>query len=92
LTLILSSNSFLDSNIFDDNVRQPVYVIKTVGTLTTVKRSDSWEGPIQIADIRWPRKVPVVGKSKDLDSVLVQMAGGRWKEAGDILKPANIMQ
>jgi hypothetical protein len=90
ITLKLSSPSFLDSVVNDTLTRHPLYVIKTVGTSTTISRSDPWEGVTKTADIKWPKLIPTKGKGKDSVGVLVQMSGGRWKGAENLLKPSSL--
>jgi hypothetical protein len=92
LTLKLSSPSFLDSEINEDLSRNPIYVIRTQGTSTTITRSDPWEGSTKTAEVKWPKDVPVKGKGKDNDGVLVQMKGGRWESGFSLLRPGSLIR
>jgi hypothetical protein len=87
LTLKLSSPSFLDSNVNDGLSDNPLYTIKTGSTSTTVLRYDPWAGNTEIADIRWPQRMPLKGKGKeDLQGVIVQVSGGEAKAVEQFLK------
>jgi hypothetical protein len=64
-----------------------LYKIKTGSTSTTVLRYDPWEGPTNIANIRWPLQTPVKGKGKDdLKGVFVQTNASRTKAVEHFLK------
>ncbi|KAG6886882.1 hypothetical protein C0992_001789 [Termitomyces sp. T32_za158] len=85
LTLKLSSPSFLDATVTDDNVtEQPLYTVTTVGPITTIKRADPWDGDTITAEIRWSRIVPQ--KAKNSDGVFVQMRGSRWERIETFLR------
>jgi hypothetical protein len=92
LSLKLSSVSFLNSTVNDGLSRGPLYTIETVGSSTSISRTDPWGGSVKTADIRWPSCVPTKSKWKDMDGVLIQMRGGRWKTGTDILKASNILR
>ncbi|KAJ7495893.1 hypothetical protein B0H11DRAFT_2001076 [Mycena galericulata] len=91
VTLKLSSQSFLDSVIKDDASRNPLYVIRTAGTSTSVLRADPWDGLTKTAEIKWPQRIPTKGKTKETLGVLVQMSDGRWQTGDTILKPGTIL-
>ncbi|EGO00174.1 hypothetical protein SERLA73DRAFT_160158 [Serpula lacrymans var. lacrymans S7.3] len=65
LTLELSSLSFLDSVAIDDVTGKPLYAVETVGSSTTIWRSDPWDGMTKAADIRWPKELHIKGKGKE---------------------------
>jgi hypothetical protein len=93
LTLKLSTPSFLDSNVHDSLSDHPLYAIKTGTSSTTVLRYDPWEGPTNVADIRWPRQTPVKGKGKgkgDMHGVIIEMSGCRMKTADHFLKHTTL--
>ncbi|KAJ7680632.1 hypothetical protein DFH06DRAFT_425076 [Mycena polygramma] len=91
VTLKLSSQSFLDSVIKDDGSRDPLYVIRTKGTSTSVLRSDPWDGHTKTAEIKWPKVIPTKGKTKETLGVLVQLSDGRWQSGDTILKPGTML-
>ncbi|KAJ6594219.1 hypothetical protein B0H19DRAFT_54236 [Mycena capillaripes] len=91
VTLKLSSQSFLDSVLKDDASRNPLYVIRTTGTLTSVLRSDPWDGLTKTAEIKWPKVIPTKGKTKETLGVLVQISDGRWQSGDTILKPGTML-
>ncbi|KAJ7899039.1 hypothetical protein B0H13DRAFT_2196199 [Mycena leptocephala] len=91
VTLKLSSTSFLDSVVKDDASRNPLYVIRTTGTSTSVLRSDPWDGLTKTAEIKWPKVIPTKGKTKETLGVLVQMSDGRWQTGDTILKPGTLL-
>ncbi|KAJ7187935.1 hypothetical protein C8R46DRAFT_1053104 [Mycena filopes] len=91
VTLKLSSQSFLDSIVKDDASRDPLYVIRTTGTATSVLRRDPWDGLIKTAEVKWPKIIPTKGKTRETLGVLVQMADGRWQSADSILKPGSLL-
>jgi len=87
LTLKLSAPSFLDSTVNDGLSDNPLYSIQTGCSRTAVVRYDPWEGHTEIAEIRWPQRMPIKGKGKDaLQGVIVQMNGSRSKAAQHFLK------
>lgn len=90
LTLNLSSPSYLDSLVYDDASRHPVYTITTQGTSTVVSRTNSWEGTTRAADIKWPNLLPVRGKGRESNSVLVQMKGSSWKCGAAFLRAGTL--
>ncbi|KAJ7045835.1 hypothetical protein C8F04DRAFT_1173781 [Mycena alexandri] len=91
VTLKLSSQSFLDSLVKDDASRDPLYVIRTTGTATSVLRRDPWDGLVKTAEIKWPKTIPTKGKTRETLGVLVQMGDGRWQSADTILKPGSLL-
>ncbi|KAF7361615.1 hypothetical protein MVEN_00504700 [Mycena venus] len=91
VTLKLSSLSFLDSVVKDDASRDPLYVIRTKGTSTSVHRNDPWDGLTKTAEIKWPKVIPTKGKTKETLGVLVQMSDGRWQSGDTILKPGTML-
>ncbi|KAJ7163545.1 hypothetical protein C8R43DRAFT_1123145 [Mycena crocata] len=91
VTLKLSSQSFLDSVIKDDASRDPLYVIRTTGTSTSVLRADPWDSLTKTAEIKWPKVIPTKGKTKETLGVLVQMSDGRWQSGDTILKPGTML-
>lgn len=91
LSLKLSSLSFLDSSIYDDHTRHPLYAIKTTGTSTAIKRSDPWGGASQkVAVIKWPKMIPYKTKDRQSLGVLLQMKGDNWREGDNFLKQSSI--
>ncbi|KAJ7902165.1 hypothetical protein B0H14DRAFT_2428908, partial [Mycena olivaceomarginata] len=91
VTLKLSSLSFLDSVVKDDASRDPLYVVRTTGTSTSVLRNDPWEGLTKTAEIKWPKVIPTKGKTKETLGVLVQMSDGRWQSADTVLRPGTML-
>jgi hypothetical protein len=91
LTLRLSSPSFLDSIVNDDITKEPLYYIKTVGTSTTIRRADPWEGNTKTADINWPGSAPAKGKGIS-DGILIQMRGARWKGSETLLRRSTLLR
>ncbi|KAK7005798.1 hypothetical protein R3P38DRAFT_3039658 [Favolaschia claudopus] len=91
VTLKLSSLSFLDSVVKDDSSSEPLYVIRTTGTSTSVFRNDPWDGLTKTAEFKWPKVIPTKGKIKETLGVLVQLSDGRWQTADAVLKPGNIL-
>lgn len=89
LTLRLSSPSFLDSTVNDDITKEPLYIIRTTDTSTTIRRADPWEGNTKTADINWPRNAPAKGKGVS-DGILIQMRGVRWKGSETLLRRSTI--
>ncbi|KAF9467465.1 hypothetical protein BDZ94DRAFT_1040410 [Collybia nuda] len=89
LTLRLSSPSFLDSFVNDDITKDPLYIIKTVGTSTTIRRADPWVGNTKTADIDWPQNAPAKGKGVS-DGILIQMRGARWKGGETLLRRSTM--
>jgi hypothetical protein len=92
VTLKLSSLSFLDSVVKDDASRDPLYVVRTTGTSTSVLRNDPWEGLTKTAEIKWPKVIPTKGKTKETLGVLVQMSDGRWQSADTVLRPGTMLR
>ncbi|KAF7428057.1 hypothetical protein PC9H_007276 [Pleurotus ostreatus] len=91
LSLKLSSLSFLDSSIYDDQTRHPLYAIKTTGTSTAIKRSDPWGGASQkVAVIKWPKMIPYKTKDRQSLGVLLQMKGDNWREGDNFLKQSSM--
>ncbi|GLB36963.1 hypothetical protein LshimejAT787_0400140 [Lyophyllum shimeji] len=90
LTLKLSSPSFLDSYVTDDVTEQPLYTISTVGTTTTIKRADPWDGDTKTAEIKWPKTPPAKGKGIS-DGVSIQMRGIRWQGSETLLRRGTIL-
>lgn len=91
LTLKLSASSFLDSAVNDDITEQPLYVIRTIGTSTTIKRADPWDGDTKTAEIKWPKNAPAKGKGMS-DEVLIHMRGVRWKGSETLLRRGTILR
>lgn len=89
LTLRLSSPSFLDSTVTDDITKEPLYIIKTIDTSTTIRRADPWEGNTKTADINWPGNAPAKGKGVS-DGTLIQMRGVQWKGSETLLSKSTI--
>lgn len=105
LTMTFSSTSYLDSQVYDNVSRLPVYTIATDASSTVISRSDvclvlrtitgihffqSWEGPTRAADIKWPKLPSVRAKGKDSDSALVQMKDSSWKFATSFLRSGSL--
>ncbi|KAM6501661.1 hypothetical protein JOM56_001638 [Amanita muscaria] len=89
LTVRLSSPSFLNT-VVEDEMRLSLYTIKTAGNLTTVMRSDPWDGATKTADIRWPENAAALkGKGKKSSGVQVQMRGQRWVDEGSFLRAGS---
>ncbi|KAJ7091106.1 hypothetical protein C8R44DRAFT_412283 [Mycena epipterygia] len=91
VTLKLSSQSFLDSVINDDASRDPLYVVRTTGTSSSLLRSDPLFGLTKTAEIKWPKVIPTKGKTRETLGILVQMSDGRWQSADSILKPGTML-
>ncbi|CAK5281326.1 unnamed protein product [Mycena citricolor] len=91
VTLKLSSVSFLDSTVKDDVSQNPLYVIRTSGTSTSILRSDPWDGLNKTAEIKWPRQIPTKDKTRATLGVLVQLSDGRWQSGDAILKPGTML-
>ncbi|KAF9222520.1 hypothetical protein BS17DRAFT_166610 [Gyrodon lividus] len=91
LDLKLSSQSFLDAVAMDVASEKPFYSVETVASSTTIWRSDPWDGSAKIADIRWPKELPLKGKCRDnTHSAMVQMTGSQWKETTSFLKYGSL--
>ncbi|KAF8441517.1 hypothetical protein L210DRAFT_3503555 [Boletus edulis BED1] len=91
LDLQLSSTSFLDAVATDSDSDKSLYAVETVGSSTTVWRSDPWDGTAKIADIRWPKDLPLKGKARDnTHTANVQMDGIQWREATNLLKYSGL--
>ena len=91
LELKLSSSSFLDAVATDTDSDKPLYAVETVGASTTVWRSDPWDGSAKIADLRWPKDLPLKGKGRDHpQSATIQMDDQRWREATSLLKSSGL--
>jgi hypothetical protein len=43
----------------------------------------------KVADIKWPKLVPVKTKASDSNGVLVQIKGGKWMSGEEVLKPST---
>jgi hypothetical protein len=90
LDLKLSSTSFLDA-VATDTEDNPLYAVETVGSSTTVWRSDPWDRSAKIADICWPKDLPLKGKSRDHTRVAtIQMDGLRWRDTTALLKYSGL--
>ncbi|PCH36071.1 hypothetical protein WOLCODRAFT_140209 [Wolfiporia cocos MD-104 SS10] len=86
LTVKLSGPSFLDTVIRDTSSKEPIYIIETVRDLTTIYRLDSRiQEAGKAATIQWPPNV-VAGKGKGRSGKSVQMGGGSWRDADELLK------
>lgn len=91
LLLNLSSPSFLDAIATDASTEKPLYSVETVGSSTTIWRPDPWDGPAKIADIRWPKDLPLKGKHKaSTHGARVQMNGSTWKDTTSFLKYGSL--
>lgn len=91
LDLQLSSTSFLEAIATDTGSDKPLYAVETVGSFTTVWRSDPWDGTAKIADIRWPKELPLKGKGKDnAQTATILMDGLRWRETSSLLKHSGL--
>lgn len=93
LLLSLSSPSFLNAVATDANSDKPLYSVETVASSTTIWRSDPWDGSAKIADIRWPRELPLKGKCKDnTHGARIQMSGNStWKDTASFLKYCSLV-
>ncbi|KAH7910596.1 hypothetical protein BJ138DRAFT_1101735 [Hygrophoropsis aurantiaca] len=91
LVLKLTSLTFLDAVAMDAGSEKPLYAVETVGSSTTIWRSDPWDGFTKTADIRWPKELPFKGKGKEnAHGALVQMNGSRWKNVESFLKVGSL--
>lgn len=91
LDIKLSSACFLDAVATDTGLDKALYAVETVGSSTTVWRSDPWDGSAKIADIRWPKDLPLKGKSRDhTQGATIQMDGLRWRETTSLLKCSGL--
>lgn len=91
LELKLSSTSFLDAVATDTDSDKSLYAVETVGSSTTVWRSDPWDGSAKIADIRWPKDLPLKGKGRDhTQGAMIQMDDLRWRETTTLLKYSGL--
>lgn len=91
LELKLSSSSFLDAVVMDTDSDKPLYAVETVGSSTTIWRSDPWDGSAKIADIRWPKDLPLKGKGRDhTQGAMIQMDDLRWRETTSLLKCSGL--
>ncbi|KAG9316348.1 hypothetical protein JVU11DRAFT_2380 [Chiua virens] len=91
LLLSFSSSSFLDAVATDADSDKPLYAVETVGSSTTVWRSDPWDGSAKIADIRWPKDLPLKGKGRDAaQGPTFQMDSLRWRETSTLLRPSGL--
>lgn len=90
LSLTLSSGSFIDCTVYDDVPRLPLYKIVSKEASTAVYRTDSWQGELKTAEIKWPRVAPSKVKGRDADGILVQMKGGRWKTGSTFLRAGTL--
>ncbi|KAH8828447.1 hypothetical protein DL96DRAFT_1603303 [Flagelloscypha sp. PMI_526] len=59
-------------------------------TSTTISRTDPWQGVHKVADIKWPKLVPIKTKASDSNGVLVQIKGGKWLTGEEVLKPSSV--
>ncbi|KAF9523498.1 hypothetical protein CPB83DRAFT_688947 [Crepidotus variabilis] len=91
LAVTLSSPSFLDSSIRDEDSdsAQPLYRIKTSGTSTTVLRRDPSKSTVTAASIKWPKMIPLKRGKDGSDGILLMMKDGRWSGGENLLKPAS---
>ncbi|KAG1752901.1 hypothetical protein EDB19DRAFT_1903282 [Suillus lakei] len=90
LILKLSSPSFLDSVATDVVAETPLYSVETVGSSTTVWRSDPWGASVKIADICWPKDLPLKGKGRDTHGAIIQMGDPRWRDTDSYLKYGSL--
>ncbi|KAG1816154.1 uncharacterized protein BJ212DRAFT_214253 [Suillus subaureus] len=90
LVLKLSSPSFLDSVATDLVAETPLYSVETVGSSTTIWRSDPWDASVKIADICWPKDLPLKGKGRDTHGAIIQMGEPRWKDTDSYLKYGSL--
>ena len=91
LLLNLSSPSFLNAIVTDASAEKTLYSVETVGSSTTVWRSDPWDDPAKVADIRWPKDLPLKGKAKaNTYGARVQMNGSTWKDTSSFLKYGSL--
>ncbi|KAG2055385.1 hypothetical protein BDR06DRAFT_996083 [Suillus hirtellus] len=90
LVLKLSSPSFLDSVATDLVAETPLYSVETVGSSTTIWRSDPWDASVKIADICWPKDLPLKGKGRDTHGAIIQMSEPRWRDTDNYLKYGNL--
>ncbi|KAG1790522.1 uncharacterized protein HD556DRAFT_1390806 [Suillus plorans] len=90
LVLKLSSPSFLDSVATDLVAETPLYSVETVGSSTTIWRSDPWDASVKIADICWPKDLPLKGKGRDTHGAIIQMSEPRWRDTDSYLKYGNL--
>ncbi|KAF8223273.1 hypothetical protein L208DRAFT_1381515 [Tricholoma matsutake] len=87
LTLKLSSLSFLNSVVNDEFHEEPLYVMKTLGSSTSIERADprGENAKTITADIKWPRAIPNSSKGVS-DGILIQLRGARWKGGETLLR------
>jgi hypothetical protein len=90
LVLNLSSPSFLDAVATDLVAETPLYSVETVGSSTTIWRSDPWDASVKIADICWPKHLPLKGKGRDTHGAIIQMGDPRWKDTDSYLKYGSL--
>ncbi|KAI6046141.1 hypothetical protein EDC04DRAFT_2888293 [Pisolithus marmoratus] len=91
LLLSLSSPSFLNAVATDANSDKPLYSVETVASASTIWRSGPWDTSAKIADIRWPKELPLKGKCKDnTHGARIQMAGSPWKDTASFLKYCSL--
>ena len=79
LSLKLSSHTFLDSSVKDDQSATVVYTIKTRNAYTAVLRCDGKEDYVKIAMIKWPGALSNEGRD-DYNSLLIKMKGLCWSD------------
>lgn len=92
LVLKLSSPSFLDSVATDLVAETPLYSVETVGSSTTIWRSHPWDrdASVKIADICWPKNLPLKGKGRDTHGAIIQMGDPPWKDTDNYLKYGSL--
>lgn len=91
LLLSLSSPSFLNAVATDAGSDKPLYSVETVASSTSIWRSDPWDGSAKVADIRWPKDLPLKGKCKDnTHGARIQMNGFAWKDTASFLKYCSL--
>ncbi|KDR67561.1 hypothetical protein GALMADRAFT_1080978 [Galerina marginata CBS 339.88] len=78
LTLHFTSRSFLDSSVEDSETKELLYHFKTVGTSTTISRTDPKDLFVKMASIKWPRSLPTKTGKDYTDGILIQMKNARW--------------
>ena len=77
LTLRLSSQSFLDCVITEDDSDAPIYTISTEGASTIVKRVDDGS-QTECAHIRWPETIPARTSGQEAtDGVEIELGSDR---------------
>ncbi|KAI6121574.1 hypothetical protein F5141DRAFT_1091193 [Pisolithus sp. B1] len=91
LLLSLSSPSFLNAVATDAGSDKPLYSVETVASSSSIWRSDPWDRSAKVADIRWPKDLPLKGKCKDnTHGARIQMNGSPWKDTTSFLKYCSL--